>query len=96
MLTTAFFHTGIMHITMNMLSFHPSGSGIEKALGSLAFFNLILVQILVSSLLLVGVSFVAAKLSYDQFEKAIAHPFYFGGRFGRLIHRRSARSASRG
>ena len=28
MFTCAFFHAGLMHIAMNMMSFHPSGSGI--------------------------------------------------------------------
>lgn len=68
MFTCAFFHAGLMHIAMNMMSFHPSGSGIEQTIGSLRYIHLILVLIFVPAALYVGLSWAAAQWPF-RYEK---------------------------
>lgn len=52
--TSAFFHGGIMHIAMNMMSFQALGTSLEALFGSTMFFLLITTMIFTSGVLYVG------------------------------------------
>ena len=41
MYTNAWFHVGILHIALNMMSFLPMGTSMERSVGSASFFYLI-------------------------------------------------------
>lgn len=56
-ITSAFFHGSLMHIGMNMLSFFPMGTSLEKSLGSLWMAFTISWSILLTSAVYLSVAF---------------------------------------
>lgn len=77
MVSSAFFHANAMHIGMNMMSYHSSGSDIEKALGSIRYFVLIMLLIFVPAALYIALAFGAAQwpFKYDNLQRECAVGF---------------------
>lgn len=62
LLSNAFLHTGWSHLLVNMISFAPLAGSLERSIGTLPFFHLILVIIVCNSVIQLFLSFFASFL----------------------------------
>jgi len=66
LVSSAFFHSGLMHIGMNMLSAATFGFMLEKSIGSLALMFLILWSVVLSGFIYCFFAWVAFELTWDM------------------------------
>lgn len=65
MVTSAFFHGGLMHIGMNMLSYAALGKTLENHLGTLFLTFTVMNSVVYSSFLYLSISVITSMIGYN-------------------------------
>ena len=64
LVTSPFFHVGLLHVAFNMLAFVPCGSGLERLLGTLLLAHHILLVMLLGNAFYIAASWTLAVLPF--------------------------------
>ena len=62
LVTSPFFHVGLLHVAFNMMAFVPCGTGLERLLGSLLLGHHILLVMLLGNVFYIAAAWTLAVL----------------------------------